>query len=141
MQKKEGIEYFLVKPATDRLFSLYRKLGFNKDLFSENILISSKFKEIKENERVIEDIPFSDFSDFYNERENLLSNSSFLWLKDILSYSIKEILERNGFLLKASISGNFCIGYPSENGFILDFDLKNLDNYLFLVSLSESYFQ
>ena len=118
--KKEGIEYFLVKPATDTLFSLYRKLGFNKDLFSENILISSKFKEIKENERVIEDIPFSDFSDFYNERENLLSNSSFLWPKDILSYSIKEILERNGFLIKDSISGNFCIGYPSENGFILD---------------------
>ncbi|MEZ7874276.1 MAG: GNAT family N-acetyltransferase [Bacteroidales bacterium] len=118
--KKEGIEYFLVKPATDTLFSLYRKFGFTNELFTETKVISFTTEKKKAIKRVFKDISFADDLVYFREREKLLSDSTFLWPREILSYTIREILERGGFVIKDILSGNFCAGYPSNSGSTLD---------------------
>jgi ribosomal protein S18 acetylase RimI-like enzyme len=110
--KKEGYDYFLVKPATESLFSLYRRLGFNKDLFNKNTIIRPKKSHLEK--RSIEELSTTDSALFHSIREDKLFNKSFLWPNEVLSYTIREITERGGFLLFDKLTGHYCAGYTSE---------------------------
>lgn len=123
--EKEGYDYFLVKPATESLFSLYRRLGFNKDLFNKNTIIRPNKSHLEK--RSIEDLSATDSALFHSMREDKLFNKSFLWPNEVLSYTIREITGRGGFLLFDKLTGHYCAGYTSENNAYLQILETSID--------------
>lgn len=119
--KNKKCEYFIVKPATDSLFSLYKKLGFDKEIYKSSTNIRSTEKQpFNKNANSYSEISPLEINEIYDLREKHLANSNFLWPREILLYSLKEILGRNGFLFIDKITRDYCTGYPSDSSSLIE---------------------
>ena len=116
----EGYDYFIVKPASDSLFELYRRFGFTKPIYKTNFTISQPAeseRDLFKNSSEQYKIKYADITDvetLFSSREKYLSRTNFLWPIEILSYSFREILNREGYILISETTGDYCTGYPSE---------------------------
>ncbi len=121
----EGFDYFIVKPATETLFSLYKRLGFNKEIYNTRITVkspqdlSTETDQSSINLNTVKTGTTLDSEKLFQTREENLSSSCFLWPKEILSYSLREILNRDGFLFISDATGDYCTGYASEDSYTL----------------------
>ena len=88
------LDYIVVKPAEESLFSLYSKMGFETTLFCHR----ASFELSKDGEKKYS-LP-SNFSPLSEERLYSLREggelNTFLWPKEILGYTLREVLSRPG---------------------------------------------
>ena len=113
----EEFDYFIVKPATETLFSLYKRLGFKEELFNTTVIVKP-LQDINQDSKSKIQLKIGTTKDadkIFHYREEHLSSSNLLWPKEILSYSVQEILNRNGFLFINEITGDYCTGYTSDD--------------------------
>lgn len=113
--RAKGEEYFLVKPATESLFSLYRRLGFEKELF-KSISTLSHFPNTQNNQEInIERIdPNAHIEEIATIREKKMSDKTFMWNRDVLNYALNEIVGRGGSVLFNRYTSDYCTGYQPE---------------------------
>jgi len=108
---QNDLSYLVVKPATETLFDLYKKQGFDITLFKSlstlniNLLNSyenPKFKSLTElnynNNSVIFEASFSQqIQELFSLRENS-TKRTLLWPLKILRYSVLETFKKGGIL-------------------------------------------
>lgn len=123
--KEKGYSYFLVKPATEGLFSLYKRMGFIHQLFKTPI--SKDFSGITKNHLICNSKTFGKAkkltaAELFRFREEELSISHFMWPLSIVSYILEEAQYRNGVSLvfeKRTSGGNlkklYFVGYPDDS--------------------------
>lgn len=123
--KENGHSYFLVKPATEGLFNLYSKLGFDHQLFKTTIL--KDLSGIDSNNLIPNSKTFGKTkrltaSELLKFREEELSSSHLMWPLPIVRYILEETQYRNGVSLvfeKRTIGGNlkklYFVGYPDDS--------------------------
>lgn len=140
---QENLDYLLVKPASDSLYTLYQGMSFdhilNKIEIGYNIIQVNSHPNLLANSKDYH--YYSSFSQtlattLYKIRDASLSETTFLLPQNNLSYSLKENFSRSGFVCLNPDDGLFCIGYPnkSKNGettaIITDHNLKSENEFL-----------
>ncbi|EKD31187.1 MAG: hypothetical protein ACD_77C00371G0006 [uncultured bacterium] len=123
--KENGHSYFLVKPATEDLFSLYSRLGFDHQLFKSTF--SKDFSGIERNYLIRNSNKYGKAekltaTELIKLREDELTSSHFMWPLPIVKYILEETQYRNGVSLvfeKITIGGNlkklYFVGYPDDS--------------------------
>lgn len=123
--KENGHSYFLVKPATEGLFGLYSRLGFNHQLYKTTV--SKDFSGIdsnylNQNSNTIGKAKKLTATELLKFREEELSSSHFMWPLPILKYIQEEAQYRNGVSLvfeKRTNDGTlkklYFVGYPDDS--------------------------
>ena len=123
--KENGHSYFLVKPATEGLFSLYTRLGFDHQLYKTTI--SKDFSGVDSNylilnSKILAKAEKLTAPELHKLREDELSSSHFMWPLPIVRYILEETQYRNGVSLvfeKKTIGGKlkklYFVGYPDES--------------------------
>lgn len=123
--KETGHSYFLVKPVTEGLFSLYSRLGFDQQLFKTTI--SKDFSGIESNylirnSKILGKAEKLTATELLKFREDELSSSHFMWPLSIVKYILEETQYRNGVSLvfeKKAIGCNlkklYFVGYPDDS--------------------------
>lgn len=97
--KETGHSYFLVKPATKGLFSLYSRLGFYHELFKTTLskdLSGVDSNYLNQNSNTIGKAKKLTATELLKLREEELSSSHFMWPLPILKYILEEAQYRNG---------------------------------------------
>lgn len=106
----DNCDFFIVKPATSTLFDLYRRSGFSEEIYKAITVIEPAGNHSTSTIKEIIDVEL-----LFNIREKNLSETSFLWPKELLAYTYSEILNRDGFIFIDENTGNYCTGYPEED--------------------------
>ena len=109
-----GLDYVIVKPAEESLYSLYSRVGFKTRLYSKsrNIVLSdssylnTNLSKLKANISFHSILP----EELFAKRQSLCK--TFLWPEDILKYALSEILLRPDVI--AQTNGEiYFIAYPA----------------------------
>lgn len=108
--KSEGLSYILVKPAEESLFTLYKKSGFDKEIYSEYSASVQTGSHNTVQNPLPEKLSFEKFREF---REKSMADFIYLWPEKVLQYAWNEIMQRAGVALKFPKSEKYLIGYPS----------------------------
>lgn len=123
--KENGHSYFLVKPATEGLFNLYSRLGFDHQLFKTSF--SKDFSGIEGNYLIRNSNKYGKAekltaTELIKLREDELTSSHFMWPLPIVKYILEETQYRNGVSLvfeKRTIGGHlkklYFAGYPDDS--------------------------
>lgn len=115
---RRSLSYLLVKPATESLFSLYKRASFDKVLYKRTTTVYVNHSKFIPSELMT--ISSTDASSLYSLRQDSLAESCFLWPIEILEYAIIEALSRSGSCKKFEITANkssrllYYIAYPTE---------------------------
>ncbi len=113
--RADGAGYFLVKPATESLFSLYRRLGFDNEIFkSTSTLTDLQSAQHKQDVRIERIDPNAHIEEIATIREQKMSDKIFMWNRNILNYALNEIVGRGGYVLFNRDTSDYCTGYQSE---------------------------
>lgn len=130
--KEEKLSFIAVKPATESLYDLYSRLSFDVTLYekvsdvdpegrynysSDGFLLSDRKPIIKLSSPLLQD---NNIPTLYQLREEFQSDTSILWSKEILSYAVRELAFKNGYLAIYYYDNNpkhqyYYICYPLEN--------------------------
>ena len=110
---KTNLSYLLVKPAEERLYSLYKRMSFDKTIYKKVYKTSLpnrtnnclNYKEIN-----------SSFHEYLKLREEHLCDTAFMWPEEILKYAASELFLRGGTLkfLKTDSGIIFFAAHPIE---------------------------
>lgn len=114
--KSEGGDYIVCRPATPSLYTLYKKIGFNKTLHSYKLRSTPTPLVIDNRPPTLKSNATASFEKLLAAYRNS-GDEHFLWNDAIAQYGVEEAIEREGGFI---VSGTFSlIYYPLEESRVL----------------------